>query len=321
MAENIQTQNTDEIDLSVFFKKIESFFKSILLGIIMFFRFLWKHKIRLLILLLIGIFLKLFITTQISRIYVSELLVRSNFGSTEYLYGKIKSINSKIDKEDTLYLKNVFGKNHHRVKELEVVPVIDVYHMMDNTDGKQELFKLLFEEFGDIAFLEEDINVNEYPNHKVRVFINGAEENKNIADALLIFLLDNSFYNDLKLNHLESYGEQLKENKIMRSQIDSIIEHRNNKTPKPGNNAVNFEISQDLSLLLKQKQNILLNNLELKTALTSENEVIKVIASSYGLLSEKRNLIYTILPFILAAVYCLVYFSNYLVKRILRFVN
>lgn len=317
-----QTQN-DEIDLSVLFDKIKSLFKSLLLGMVMVFQFFWKHKVRLLILLIIGVGLQFLLINRAKKIYVNEFLVKTNFESTEYLYSKVKSINSKLKSEDTLYQGQVFGEDYKRVVDLEVVPVVDVYHLVNESEENREIFKLLLEEYGDMSFLEEKINVNEYPSHRIRLYIKGIENNELIANKLYSFLSDNSYYNDLKQITLENYKEQLDQNKTIRTQIDSILKDQkgNNISPKLNNNGINFTGSQNLRDLLVQKQGLLSDDLTLRNQLSSENEILKTIDSSFGVYDKEKTPSYIKVPLLLVGLYLLIFLMRFVSKRIMKFLE
>ena len=313
---------SDEIDLGVLFDKIKSLFKSVLIGIVQIFQFFWKHKIRLFIVLLIGVGLQYLFSKQIDKVYVNEYLVRTNFGSTEYLYSKVKSINAKLKSDDSLFLKNVFGSQYERVDEVEAVPVVDVYGLVNRSEENREVFELLLDEYGDISFLEEEINVNEYPTHKIKIYINGIENNEAISNRAFNFLSSNSYFDELRKTALESYKERLDENKRIRAQIDSIIREQNGSTlPKLNNNAISFTGSQDLRELLSQKKGLLDNDLALRNQLSTNNEVLKTIDSSFGVLSEDRNRSPFIIPLTLVGIYILFFFFRYLKKKIQLFIN
>lgn len=317
-----QNQN-DEIDLSVLFNKIRSFFKSILIGLVQVFQFFWEHKLRLFILLIIGIGLQLLLKTQVQKIYTNELLVKTNFGSTEYLYGKVKAINTKIESKDTTDLKVIFGKAYSRVIGVEVEPVIDVYSLVNESTESKETFELLLDEFGDFSFVEEKININEYPNHKLKIYVKGKEENESIAKQLYTSLAENSFYNEMRDLTIESLQEQLVENKKIRKQIDSIIKEQKGALnfSTADNNSINFSGSQDLQELLNQKRVLLSSDLKIKEQLSSEDEILKIVDSSFGVLSKERNINYLLIPLFLIGAYSLFFFLKYLKTTISRFVK
>jgi hypothetical protein len=322
MSEQTSQNASDEIDLGVVFEKIKSFFKSILIGIIQIFQFFWKHKFVLAGLLVIGVGLQLYLKSTSESTFSNQFLVKANYSSTEYLYSKVNSINLKLKADDSLYIKDLFGEHYDKVKEIEVVPVIDVYGLVNKSKENKETFELLLDEFGDISFLSDEININEYTTHKIKIYIEGQAYNEKISNRLYDHLASNSYYNELKTATLESYKEQLQQNKAIRIQIDSILkDQKGNTLPKLDNNAINFSGSQDLNKLLIQKQELLLNDLTLRNRLSSNDEVLKIIDSSFGVFSEERNQSYLIIPSIFLGIYFLFFFFRYLSRRILSFVG
>jgi len=110
MSEQTSQNASDEIDLGVVFEKIKSFFKSILIGIIQIFQFFWKHKFVLAGLLVIGVGIQYYLKSTSESTFLNQFLVRTNYGSTEYVYSKVNSINSKLETGDSLYNKDIFRR-------------------------------------------------------------------------------------------------------------------------------------------------------------------------------------------------------------------
>lgn len=323
MAENIPTQNAEEIDLGYLFERIKSLFKSILIGIVSIIQFFWKHKFRLIVILVVGLALHYLYSSFNKKVYSNEFLIKANFGSVEYLYSKVDYIDSKLKSNDTLFLKTVFGDNYERVREVNVEPVIDVYSLINKSEENKAAFELLFDEFGDFSFIEEDLNIREYPLHKIKVFIKGENNNDVISNNFYEFLASNPFYNELKKNLIENLHSQLLENKKIRAQIDSIVKEQNATfgfTPDE-NNSVNFSGSQDFRGLLNQKSNLLSIDLEIKDRIKSEDKVIKIVDTSFSVLSEELNFSKFLIPFVLVFVYCMFYFLKYISRKTINYIS
>jgi hypothetical protein len=323
MSEQTSQNASDEIDLGVVFEKIKSFFKSILIGIIQIFQFFWKHKFALAGLLVIGVGIQLYLKSTTESTFSNQFLVKANYGSTEYVYSKVNSINLKLEEDrDTTYLKEIFGEQFIRVNELEVIPVIDVYGLVNKSEQNKETFELLLDEFGDISFLSDEININEYSTHKIKIYIEGQTDNEMISNRLYRYLASNLYYNELKTTTLKSYKDQLEQNKTIRIQIDDILkDHKGNTLPRLDNNAINFSGSQDLKELLSRKKELLLNDLSLKNRLSSNDEVLKIIDSSFGVYDTERTINFLIIPILLVGLYCFIFFVRYLAKRATRFIE
>jgi len=76
-----------------------------------------------------------------------------------------------------------------------------------------------------------------------------------------------------------------------------------------------------LNDLLSKKQGLLTNELSIRNRLSSNDEVLKIIDSSFGVFSEERNQSYFIIPSIFLGIYFLFFFFRYLSRRILSFVG
>jgi hypothetical protein len=321
MSEQTSQNASDEIDLGVVFEKIRSFFKSILIGIIQIFQFFWKHKFMLAGLLVLGVGIQSYLKSTTEATFLNQFLVRTNYGSTEYVYSKVNSINSKLETGDSLYNKDIFGEHYDKVKEIEVVPVVDVYGLVNKSEQNKETFELLLDEFGDISFLEDEININEYPTHKIKIYIRGGADNERISNRLYDYLASNSYYNELKTATLESYKEQLEQSKSIRAQIDSILKNQKGNTfPKLDNNGINFSGSQDLNELLSRKQRLLIDDLSLKNRLSSNDEILKIIDSSFGVYDVERTNSFLKIPIGLVGLYCLLFFFIYLKRSLASFI-
>jgi hypothetical protein len=235
----------------------------------------------------------------------------------------VNSINLKLEEDrDTTYLKEIFGEQFIRVNELEVIPVIDVYGLVNKSEQNKETFELLLDEFGDISFLSDEININEYSTHKIKIYIEGQTDNEMISNRLYRYLASNLYYNELKTTTLKSYKDQLEQNKTIRIQIDDILkDHKGNTLPRLDNNAINFSGSQDLKELLSRKKELLLNDLSLKNRLSSNDEVLKIIDSSFGVYDTERTINFLIIPILLVGLYCFIFFVRYLAKRATRFIE
>lgn len=324
MSQNSSTPvQNEEIDLGVLYKKIKDVFKSLLIGLVMLVSFFWKKKIPLLILLSIGIALQIFMYLRTPKVYSNEFLLRTNFESTEYLYGKVKAINAKFEGKDTIYLKNIFGKNYERVKEIEITPVIDMYYLINDTKENKEILEILLDKYDDLSFLEEQNNINQYPYHKLKIYTSGSEDNKELSDKFYQYLLNNSFYKDFKKIALQSYQDQLAQNEIIRNQIDSIVanHNKNNNNLKLESNALSINANEDFNSLLRLKREVLYTDLELKNMLHVYNDFIKIVDASYNLYDSERTKYFFVIPALFILIYCLFFFFIFLKNKINSFIN
>ena len=125
MSQNSTNSDNQEIDLSMISNKINGFFgrigTSIYRGIVFFKRNLLFTSI----LVVAGVGLGIFLDTT-NKSYDSEIIVKPNFGSIDYLYSKIDLLESKIKERDTLFLKSIGIEKPKNINLIEIEPVIDI---------------------------------------------------------------------------------------------------------------------------------------------------------------------------------------------------
>src|SRR5690606_5692645 len=80
------------------------------------------------------------------RIYRSSIIVSPYHGCTDYMYDKIRLIESKVKNRDTAFLKSIGVKHPNKLLKIEIAPINDVYQFV-NTDSKNfELLRLMMED-------------------------------------------------------------------------------------------------------------------------------------------------------------------------------
>jgi len=321
MAENIPTQNAEEIDLGYLFERIKSLFKSILIGIVSIIQFFWKHKFRLIGVGVLGIAIGLYLAKTAERIYVNELLIKPNYNSTQYVYDKIDALNFKIESKDSVFLKNIFDENYKKLKGVEINPVVDIYNLIGQSEDIEETFKILFTEIGDVSFFESDINKLAYANHKVKVLVAGEELNKEITNAFFSYIKINDFYEKQKDILIDKYSKKLVENEKMRIQIDTIIQSvKEQSLTNQFKQGISFSGSQNVTELIKKKEDLLENDFEIATSLVTENQIISLIAVNTALLDNSYNFAYRIIPVYFVLFYCLVFLVRHIVRKLSEYV-
>jgi hypothetical protein len=98
--------------------------------------------------------------------YDHEIIVMPNFGSTDYLYGKVALLNAKSKKTTACFTKIGFDSGI-KLRNIEVTPVIDVYKFVGNNEQRLELVKLMADEGGAAKSLENELTSKNYPFHQL----------------------------------------------------------------------------------------------------------------------------------------------------------
>lgn len=313
----------DEIDLGLVFKGIQVFFRKILLGIINIFKFYYNHKFVLLGLIVIGAVLGYFYEKNTDKTYRNDLLVTPNFESSDYLYSKLETFDFKIKQEDTIFLKEVFGQNYGYVKSIEITPIVDIYNFLSTNESNQDLFELLFEEEGNIEFIENPINSRNFKFHRIFIEVEGEKYHQDLSEALMIYVNRNAYFNELKTVSIENLENQIKQNNSIINQIDSIVVNTNKGTSFNRNsNGLTFNDNQGLSDLLEKKENLVDQRIYLQNFLVDQSEIIRIVDANYkvlnteDLLKKDKKKLFPLILVILYSLYFLVRFISKKVKSI-----
>jgi hypothetical protein len=315
----------DDIDLNEVIKAIGDFFKKIVLGILSIFKFYYKHKFILLGLIVFGAILGYFYEQNAEKTYTNDLLVTPNFESSDYLYTKIEVLENKLFQDDTIFLKDIFGKDYEDVSSIEIKPVIDIYNFVSRKDTYQDLFQLLFEEEGNIEFIEDPINSRNFKFHHIYFEVQGEDSHEILTDSLQKYLNDNVYFKQLSLLNIENLNTQLKENRSMIKQIDSLVSYaKKDKFLEIGTTGLNFSDNAGLNNLLSTKKELVKQEKDIQANLVNQETTIKVVDINYKFLNSEdffnKNKV-KLFPLLLLIVYSFIFLIRYISnisKRIIK---
>jgi len=226
MSETSQsTADNQEIDLSQISKKIGSFFETIATTIFRSILFFKRNIIWIGILFFLGLVLGFFLDKS-SKSYESQIIVCPNFASTDYLYTKIDLINSKIEDNDTVFLRDIVGiKNPKKLSKIEIKPIIDVYKFAENRDKDNnfELLKLMAED-GDIKkIVTENLTSKNYPYHVIVFKTKGKTDDDKTVKPILRFLNNSPYFKSIQKQYLNNIKIKIAENDSIIKQINTIL--------------------------------------------------------------------------------------------------
>jgi len=312
--------NDDDIDLSVVFKAIRNFFLNILKSVFSVFTFYYRHKFILLGLIIVGAILGYFYEQHVDKTYTNDLLVTPNFTSSEFFYSKIETLDKKLSQQDTLFLKGIFGVNYESVQSIQAKPVVDIYNFVSRNETNQDLFELLFEEEGNIEFIENPINSRNFKFHHIYLEIKGDEYHKELSKALLAYINDNEYFNNLRNITIDNFNLQLSENKEIINQIDSIISYaQKDKSLSLSDTEFSFSDNSGLNELLSKKKSLIDEQKDLETTIVNLDETIKLVDANYKVIDNElllRKDKKKLFPLFLILIYSLVYLLRFITRQV-----
>jgi len=278
----------EEIELSVFFQGFRNFCVNILKLLFKALSFYKKYAIVVLVLLIGGAVGGYFMNQSFQKNYKNEIIVIPNYGSTEYLYGTIDMINSKIKNKDVAFFEKIKFPEYLQLKEISIEPVKDIYALAKQEKNNIEVFKLLAEK-GDLAKITSDLNTSQhFKFHKLSIYRKGSSINDNGISVLLNYLNQNQYYDEYGKVVVENIKKKQVKNNEMIAQIDSLLTtfgKKGNNNPKE--QGININQNSQLNDLVLTKEALFHDNKKLELDLIDSGKTIKDVSIINDIIEER----------------------------------
>ncbi|MDH1882753.1 hypothetical protein ACTS9V_06025 [Empedobacter falsenii] len=298
------TNFDEELDLN---NIISSINKKIQSYIFNFLNLLLNNKLKIVILIFLGIGIGFFLNQLFSK-RVSQLIVLSNNNSVEYLYSKIQNLQSNFsDPKAKKFIKNI---NH-----VEITPIVDVYKFTGTKESNLETLKMYAED-GDIMKMTEDKNfIKNYDSHIISISNGNNLINEKMINEIINYLNNDLFYKELLKISKENYLNKIKQNELLIQQIDILIAKYNTQDNKGGQLLYNNENLQ-LNDLLKTKVDLFNENNNIRIKLVETKNTINLLSYDLNtIVKPKVNFIFLLpilfLFFYFMFIYISLFYKNF----------
>lgn len=271
-----QTTSNQEIDLLFLFKKLKGLFTGFCLSVFRVIQFLFRYKIVLLILLVLGISLGYAFDKFLPKKYKTEILIIPNFNSTEYLYSEIENISSNY------LIKRRENKLLEDLTSIKLAPVIDVKSFLNNYENK-EFLKLLSENgqnFEDFIKDKSISKINKF--HLITITTNSEKNTEKIVKLILEDLNHSDYFNQRK--QIESKNLEFKKNQLIKSidQINSILDKLGSEDRFSQKNDVSINTYDQMNSIIDLKKIYVDELATIEMKLVEFNQVIYPVNISYN---------------------------------------
>ncbi len=292
-----------EVDLSQVSAKINQGFRNIGTLIFNAFHFLYKNALILLVLFIAGAVLGYF-NDKSNKVYNHEIIVIPNFESTDYLYGKIELINSKIKEGDTVYLKNLGLKYPKRISTLKIESIIDPYNFIRNREENFELLKLMAADGNIDKVMKDGITSKNYTYHRITFSTKGKASHSNTIEPLLKSFNDNAYLKTIQENIIYNTKQKIAYNEQTLNQINGLLNSFSSDAAGKGGksgNLVYYNENTQLDEILQTKNNLENEQGYKRIDLFKYQKIIKDV--SIFLNKEKSSSNMWIYPLLLIAIF------------------
>jgi len=289
--------HNDEIDLGVVFDKIKQTWNNILIFIYGLIRFVFKHWIVIILLIIGGAVAGHYWQKATPAEKKATLIIQNNFNSTSYVYDAPETLQKKSRQGDGPFLKKYgFDKIEGAVVEIEVEPIVNILELMEKTDNTGRSF----EEYMTQTDFEEDVLLSEifyteYNYHRITLTTTG-EANNAFLQQVLVFLNSNELFQGVKAITIAEVKSRIKNHEKSIKDIEGVFEayvDSNEITPNAGQFYFKNNENNNLHQLLTEKQTIMEDIEALKVQLLKNENVVTIIndpslSYAFSTLDNKR---------------------------------
>ena len=316
MSETPQNNDNQEIDLSQISKKIGNFFENISTSIFRGFLFFKRNILWVGILFVVGIGIGIYLD-KTTKVYDNQIIVAPNFGSTDYLYAKIDLIRSKINDNDTVFLKEVVGiQEPKKLKNISITPITDVYKFIDNKAQNFELIKLMAED-GDIKkIVNENLTSKNYPYHLISFTTDKQTSNEKTVQPLLNFLNNSDYFKIIQKEYLNNVKIKMVENDSIISQINGLLNAFSSTAngSQKSDKLVYYNENSQLNEVIKTKDALVNEQGSHRIEMVNLDKIVKEMSVVTNIKNTKNinGKMKLILPFLFIFIFIVVgYFKSY----------
>ncbi|SDD72305.1 hypothetical protein SAMN05421636_101512 [Pricia antarctica] len=302
MADNkpVNTQpESDEIDLGRLLNMVGRGFESLFEGFLLLFLYLKKQIFWLLGLILLGLAIGFLLNSTVDKQLKTEVIVKPNFESKDYLYDVVDEIQANIVAKDTQFLNNIgVDISDLRGFDISIEPIEKKKEDKDNIKDDNDYLEIL-QNFKDQEFVSEvikseilDITVL---THRIKFLHKNPFNGQQVVGKILDYINANPYFVEMRTIHEKNAEDRIDRNKELIAQIDGLI---NNYTQKLGNSysgmgsqegtlLLNAEEPLDIPSLFALKNGLIKQIGDKQIELVQQKEAVKIV--SFGKTQEVKN--------------------------------
>ncbi len=317
------TSSNDEIDLGQLFNMIGRGFKNLFNWFLRAFLYFKKNFLVLFVLAIVGAILGLGLNQIISEKLKTEVIVKPNFESKDYLYDVVNEIQAKIKSGDTIFFNAIGFKNtNFKGYDIEIEEIL----VKSNSEDNLEYLELL-EKFQDNG-LVSDIIRSELLNkssleHRITFTYKDLRNGPKFTQKVMEYINSNNYYNELIKINQENALTRIRQNENLLVQIDELITRYSDKMSASENQFAEQRIILDnekqmnITELFELKSNLIRDIERKKIELQEQKDAISIIYFGESHLEQNsffgKKII--LLPLIFISIFFLIDIIKYLNRK------
>lgn len=330
MADQVQPSNSnssDEIDLGQLLQLIKRGFQNLGNFFLRVFIYLRSNGIKLIGLVVLGLAISFGLNQIISKKLKTDVIVRPNFESKNYLYDAVDEVSANIKAKNESFFSSIdiSTADLEGLKiEVEAISDEDV-KTEDNVVNEMKYLEVL-QNFKDESFvidiLRSELSEKSVIDHRITFEYKDADAGPIVVGKLMNYLNDNTYFDELKKVSENNAKIRVQENTRLIGQIDQLVDNYSKAilTDRPsGNTSIYMEKEKTLNVpaLLNLKNQLLKEIEDKKMEIIQQTQVLSIL--NFGKTQEvKRSIFaqtYFLIPAILVTGFMLLSFFKYLNRK------
>ncbi len=287
-TETTTTGDSGEIDLEKLLQLFRKGLKRIFRGILHLFLYLKKNAFKLVALIAIGIAIALLLTTFVDKKLKTEVIVKPNFASKDYLYDVIDEIQANIRSKDTLFFNDIgIDISGMRGFEVSIEPIENKEIDKEKTKQNNEYLEIL-QNYKDNDFVLEAIRSEVLKKavltHRITFSHKNPEKGEEYVTKLMRYINDNPYFTEIKRVSTENAESRIAENTELIGQIDELVANYakqlaadNRTVGREGMVLFDEEKEVDVTALLALKNRLIKEIEEKRMEVSEQKEAINII--------------------------------------------
>jgi len=318
-----QKNNSDEIDLGQLFRMIGTGFNNLFSAFLKVFVYLKNNALILLVLITVGVGIGFGLTQIISKKLKTEVIVKPQLESKNYLYDVVSEIQANIEAKDTTFFNSI-GVDFTNYNGLEIT--INRVSGDDSSESDIKYLELLqsFEDTEAIAdIVRAELQNKSSFNHRITFYYKNAEHGRNFSEKVMAYINTNEYFDGLITIYRANAESRIKQNKDLLAQVDEIIVNYSKKMAQgesfSGNDRIVLDNQETVNITgLLSFKNSLIKDIETKNLeLEERTEPVKVI--NFGKPQQVQKAFFgkniVLIPAVFLAVFFLISFLKFLNKK------
>jgi len=323
------TQTSNEIDLGQLFELIKNGFHKIFKGFLRVFLYLKRNWIKLIGLIIVGVAVGLVMNNLVPKKLKTEVIVKPNFESKDYLYAIVEEVEANILSKDSVFF-NTMGVDVGKLGNFHVAiqPIEELEADNETLELNNEYLELL-QNYKDNDFILEiiksEILKKSVPAHRITFTYKDPSGGQEFVRKIMEHINSNPYFTQLQKTFVENAKTRIDRNNGLIAQIDGLIStYAEGLSKREGTSAqaqgmVLFESDNNLNIpnLLTLKNRLIKEMEEKRIAVVDQSQPIRVINFGKTQAVQKslfgKNLV--LFPTILLGVFFIFSFISYLNRK------